>query len=80
MSILDEAILCTPIEYIGKSGAYAALKLHNVEVATLSSSPVAKYEKEIRQFNNYLSERQAEKWSVTYVKDKFIMLLDGVMD
>jgi hypothetical protein len=77
MSILDEAILCTPIEYIGKSGAYAALKLHNVEVATLSSSPVAKYEKEILQFNNYLSERQAEKWSVGYVSNKFISLLNA---
>ncbi len=29
--LLNEAVLCTPIEYIGKSGAYAALRLHGVK-------------------------------------------------
>jgi hypothetical protein len=75
MGILNQAILCTPFEYIGKSGAYAALRLHNIPVATLSFAPVVKYEKEIRQYNSYLSQRPAAKWSVQYVRSKFIALL-----
>jgi hypothetical protein len=77
MSILDAAILCTPVEYIGKSGAYAALRLHKVDVATLSSAPIERYEKEILKFNNYLSGRPAEKWSVGHVSNKFISLLNS---
>jgi hypothetical protein len=77
MRILDQAILCTPFEYIGKSGAYAALRLHNVAVATLSSAPIARYESTIRQYNDYLSKRQAGKWSVAHVRDKFIALLNN---
>ncbi len=77
MSVLDAAILCTPVEYIGKSGAYAALRLHKVNVATLASAPVVRYKKEILQFNNYLSERPAEKWSVAHISNKFISLLNS---
>ncbi len=77
MSILDAAVLCTPFEYIGKSGAYAAFKLHNVQVETLSFSPIPKYEKEIQLYNEYLSKRPAEKWSVEYVSNKFISLLNS---
>lgn len=74
--LLNEAVLCTPIEYLGKSGAYAALRLHEVKVATLSSAPITKYEKEIMQYNDYLFKRPSYKWSVQYIKDKFIALLD----
>jgi hypothetical protein len=77
MSILDEAVLCTPVEYMGKSGAYAALKLHDVKVAILSSAPIAKYEKQILEYNNYLSERSAGKWDVQHVRDRFISLLNS---
>lgn len=76
MHVLDIAILCTPAEYMGKSGAYAALRLHNVEVATLSSAPIKKYEKQLRQYNDYLSKREDHKWHVAYIKDKFIALLN----
>lgn len=76
MSILDEAILCTPVEYIGKSGAYAALRLHNVKVAVLSSSPIPKYAQDILQYNVSLSERSAEQWNVQEVSKRFIALLD----
>lgn len=75
MSILNIAVLCTPAEYIGKSGTYAALRLHNVAVAVLSSAPIMKYEKEVGLYNDYLTRRQAQKWHVEYIKDKFIALL-----
>lgn len=73
--LLDEAVLCTPVEYIGKSGAYAALRLHGVKVVSLSYTPITRYEEDILQYNQYLSEREAAKWSAKYIKDKFIALL-----
>ncbi|MGN6214156.1 hypothetical protein [Parafilimonas sp.] len=76
MNVLDEAVLCTPYEFIGKSGAYAALRLHNVPVVTLSSSPTNKYEDEINAYNKYLSQRPAEKWDVEHVSHKFLSLLN----
>lgn len=75
--ILNEAVLCTPLEYIGKSGAYAALKLHSVNVAVLSSAPIPKYEKDIIQYNDYLVKREAYKWDVKYISQKFISILQG---
>lgn len=75
MSILNQAILCTPVEYIGKSGAYAALRLHNIPVAALSSAPVIKYETKILQYNSYLAQRPAAKWSVQHIREKFLSLL-----
>ena len=73
--LLNEAVLCTPVEYIGKSGAYAALRLHNVKVVSLSYTPITRYEAEIIQYNKYLSERGPAKWGVAYIKDQFIALL-----
>lgn len=77
MNILDEAILCTPLEFIGKSGAYAALRLHKVKVAILSSSPIPKYEKEVLNYNNHLQQKNAEEWSVNSVANRFCKLLSS---
>ncbi|RZL05655.1 MAG: hypothetical protein EOO89_25925, partial [Pedobacter sp.] len=61
LQILDLAISCTPFEHIGKSGVYAAMRLHNVKVLLPFSDPIPELETEIRKYNDYLHSRPVQK-------------------
>ena len=74
-SILREAVLCTPVEHIGKSGVYAALRLHNVKVSTPASQPIPRYAEKIKEYAAYLQERPSQSWDVNFVADEFIKYL-----
>lgn len=76
LSVLNVAVLCTPEEYIGKSGAFAAFKLHEVRVITPASLAVPAYREEIEKYNALLNEKSAEEWSVESVSKKFCALLE----
>jgi hypothetical protein len=75
LQMLDLAISCTPFEHIGKSGVYAAMRLHNVKVLLPFSDPIPELENEIKQYNNYLHSRPVHKWGVEYVVSKFVKFL-----
>ena len=75
MQILNEAISCTPFEHIGKSGVYAALRLHNVKVLLPFSDKIPELEVEIKQYNDYLHSRPVGHWTVDYVALEFVNFL-----
>lgn len=75
-SILHVAVLCTPKEFIGKSGAFAALRRHNVPVVVPSSMPVPLYQSDIEKYNTYLYNRPPEEWDVKFVAKEFLYLLN----
>lgn len=75
LQMLDVAISCTPFEHIGKSGVYAAMRLHNVKVLLPFSDPIPELESEIKSYNEYLHSRPVHKWEVAYVASKFIKFL-----
>jgi hypothetical protein len=75
MNILNRAISCTPFEHIGKSGVYAALRLHNVKVLLPFSDKIPELEGEIIKYNDYLHSRPSHKWAVDYVALKFVKFL-----
>ncbi|GAB2580967.1 glycosyltransferase family protein [Spirosoma areae] len=71
LQILDKGVSCTPEEYISKSGVYAAMRLHNLQVLSTSSMHIPKYEIEIKKFNEYLKSREYYKWSVVHTAKEF---------
>jgi hypothetical protein len=78
MRVLDEAISCTPMEHIGKSGVYAALRLHNVKVLLPFSDKIPELEGEIKQYNIYLHSKPPYEWAVDYVALEFVKFLNKI--
>ncbi|HEX8607332.1 MAG TPA: hypothetical protein VF679_01685, partial [Pedobacter sp.] len=77
LQVLDLGISCTPLEHIGKSGVYAAMRHHNVKVLLPFSDEIPEFEIEIKKYNDYLHSRPLHKWGVEYVALKFVKLLDN---
>jgi hypothetical protein len=75
MQILNEAVSCTPFEHIGKSGVYAALRLHNVKVLLPFSDKIPELEVEIKEYNDYLHSRPIGHWAVDYLALEFVNFL-----
>jgi hypothetical protein len=75
MQILDKAISSTPKQHLGKSGVYAAFRLHNVPVIADAEDPVPEYEEEITRYNQFLFEREPEQWSSHYIAQMLITIL-----
>ena len=75
LQILDKVISCTPFEYLGKSGVYAAFKLHNLEVISVPANDIPEYALEINSHNCYLENRNPNNWSAEFIARKFINLL-----
>jgi hypothetical protein len=78
LNILDLAISCTPFEHIGKSGVYAALRLHNVKVLLPFADKIPELEGEIIKYNDYLHSRPSHKWAVDYLASKFVKFLKNI--
>jgi hypothetical protein len=78
LQLLNIGISCTPFEHIGKSGVYAAMRLHNVEVMLPFSDRIPEFESEIKQYNSYLNSRPLHKWGVEHIAKKFVKLLNNI--
>ncbi len=75
MQLLDTALSCTPAQHIGKSGVFAALKLHGVKVIVPAGDTIPEYDKEIKKYTEDLLNRPAENWSVNHISRDFSQLL-----
>lgn len=67
LQIINIGVSSTPEEYIGKSGVYAAMRLHNLSVLLYSGMKIPQYKKEIEVFNKYLETREPYTWDVKYI-------------
>ncbi|MCY7421213.1 MAG: hypothetical protein LH478_05650 [Chitinophagaceae bacterium] len=75
IQILDVAISPTPAKHIGKSGVYAALRLHGKAVIIPNTKLFPEYEHEIMDFNKQLELRSAESFDVANVAKDFSRLI-----
>ncbi|MCF0060495.1 glycosyltransferase [Dyadobacter chenwenxiniae] len=75
LQLLDKAISGTPRQHYGKSGVYAAMKLHRLEVLTSAWSSIPEYDREISDYNDFLEERPSEQWSTQFVSNEFLNML-----
>ncbi len=74
-AVLQEAVLCTPVEHIGKSGVYAALRLHNIKVSAPASQPIPGYEEKIKQYTAQLEQRPSKNWNADFIANEFLEYL-----
>ena len=70
LQLLEVAISCTPRQHLGKSGVYAAMRRHGVEVIATVDERVPEYEALIEAAIARLGERPADHWSATWVADR----------
>ncbi len=75
IQILDIAISPTPAKHIGKSGVYAALRLHGKKVLVPNNCLFPEYEKEIKDFNTRLENETSDFFDVKNVAKDFTILL-----
>lgn len=75
MQRVNIALSCTPLEYIGKSGVYAAWKRHTVPVVALSASPFNEYQEYLKLSYKKMESKSAEEWDVNKVTQNFINFL-----
>lgn len=75
LQLLDVGISCTPLQYITRSGVYAAMKLHDLKVVVPNVEINHKYQKDIIVYNEKINKRPKESWSAAYISDKFLNLL-----
>jgi hypothetical protein len=75
MNLLDISISCTPRPHLGKSGVFAAMRLHGVEVISTIDEELPEYNELIKEAIPRLYGRPAEHWSVDWVSQKFLKLL-----
>ena len=75
MQIMDLGISCTPRQHLGKSGVFAAMKHHRLEVKTPQGSHIPEYDQEIKKYHKEMVSRPAEDWAVANISRKFLHLL-----
>jgi hypothetical protein len=75
MQMLDAAISCTPPEHYGKSGVFAALKLHGLPVIASGQAPIPEFDRQIKNYNRMLAHRPKADWGADFVAKKFSRLL-----
>jgi len=76
MQILDNGISCTPRQHLGKSGVFAAMKLHGLKVLMSSSEIIPEYEVELEKEFPLFINRPPEMWGVEYVANNFMTFLN----
>jgi hypothetical protein len=75
MQLLDTAFSCTPAQHIGKSGVFAAMKLHGVNLILPKGDSIPEYDAEIKKYNEELLKRPAPNWDVKHTTGNFSQLL-----
>ena len=73
--ILNTGISCTPSHVLGKSGAFAAMRRHDVEVILPKGPTIPEFKRQINDDNKRLIQRPASTWSAAHIAEQFVTLL-----
>lgn len=76
LQILHYGISCTPVQHLGKSGVYAAMKLHGLKVLFSSYDYLPEYDKIIKKSVEEMEVRKSYEWGVEHVSRRFLALLE----
>jgi hypothetical protein len=77
LQLLNIGISCTPSQHIGKSGVYASMKLHGLDVLMSGGEVIPEYEDSLLKYMPEFVNRTPEMWGVEYVAKNFIFLLNN---
>jgi hypothetical protein len=75
LQIMNVGISSTQLPYIGKSGAYAAMKLHSLTVLVPEQKVFPEYNFEIKKYQSETDKQDAQNWSVVKTSERLINLL-----
>jgi hypothetical protein len=75
MQLLNVGISSTSLPFIGKSGVYAAMRLHNLKVIIREDDKLPEYISEIKKYQTEIENRIPEQWGVVKVTENFANLL-----
>lgn len=75
LQLLDIGISCTPSQHIGKSGVFAAMKYHGLEVLMSGGEEIPEYEEELQKRMPAFINRPAEMWGVEYIAGDFMTFI-----
>lgn len=76
LQIVDIGISCTPQQHLGKSGVFAAMKHHRLEVSTPNGSIIQEYDQVIKNYYDEMVRRPSEEWGVSHISQRFLYLLN----
>lgn len=77
LQLLDIGISCTPSQHIGKSGVFAAMKFHGLEVLMSGGEEIPEYEDQLQKMMPAFINRPSEMWGVEYVAGSFISFINS---
>ncbi len=75
LQILNLGISCTPSQHIGKSGVFATMKLHSLQVILPKGDILPEYDSQIKDYNLSFVQRPANEWGVSHIAVQFEQLL-----
>lgn len=75
LQLLDIGISCTPSQHVGKSGVFAAMKFHGLEVLMSSGDEIPEYEEQLQKMMPAFINRPSEMWGVEYVASDFMSFI-----
>lgn len=73
--MMDLGISCTPAEHIGKSGVYAAMRYHDLDLIIPKSNFVPEYDTDIKHYNALLFKKQPYEWAVSGIAKSYVNLI-----
>lgn len=76
LQMLTTGFSCTPTQHIGKSGVFAAMKLHGVDVIFTTLEKIPEYDYEIKMYHEEFIKRPEYMWDVSYTSEQFSKLLN----
>jgi hypothetical protein len=76
MQILDYGISCTPAEHIGKSGVFATMRLHGLQVILPKDGTKREIDEITSKYIHYHMNRPSKSWNVSYIADQYLKMLD----
>ena len=74
---LNLGISCTPSQHVGKSGVFAAMKLHDVDVVMSGGESLPDYDVELQNKMPAYLNRKPEMWDVNYIAQQFSSTLNS---
>jgi hypothetical protein len=76
MQVLDYGISCTPAEHIGKSGVFATMRLHGLQVILPKDGTNREMDELTGKYIHYHMNRPSKSWNVSYIADQYMKMLD----
>ena len=74
---LDVGISCTPSQHVGKSGVFAAMKLHGLKVEMSCGDVLPDYNTALQNKMPEFLNRPSEMWDVKYIAQQFLTTLNS---